>query len=70
MVTNLVNKGTSEQSLIGYDRLLAFARGVTCGVGYDEQIVPDVPVESHDVKLNMVLSPSHTSGRVLASHKE
>ena len=53
-----------------YDRLLAFARGVTCGVGYDEQIVPDVPVESHDVKLNMVLSPSHTSGRVLASHKE
>lgn len=53
-----------------YDRLLAFARGVTCGVGYDEQIVPEVPVESHDVKLNMVLSPSHTSGCVLASHTE
>jgi 5-formyltetrahydrofolate cyclo-ligase len=47
-----------------YDRLLASFRGVACGVGFDGQIVPEVPVESHDVKLNLVLTPSqlHTCG--------
>lgn len=45
-----------------YDRLLPFSRGVTCGVGFDEQIVPDVPVESHDVKLNAVLTPTRAWG--------
>jgi len=50
-----------------YDRLLALVRGVTCGVGYDEQIVPNVPVESHDVKLNVVLTPSRSWERASAS---
>lgn len=43
-----------------FDRLLATVRGVTCGVGYDEQWVSRVPVESHDVQLNWVLTPSRT----------
>ncbi len=43
-----------------FDRLLATVRGVTCGVGYDEQWVSRVPVEPHDVQLNWVLTPSKT----------
>lgn len=41
-----------------YDRLLASFRGVSCGVGFDEQIVPEMPVEPHDVKLSYVATPS------------
>lgn len=41
-----------------YDRLLAVSRAVTCGVGFDEQLVPLVPVEPHDVKLHYVVTPS------------
>lgn len=46
-----------------YDRLLAAVRGATCGVAYDEQIVAAVPVESHDVRLNHILTPTrwHTA---------
>jgi len=40
-----------------YDRLLASFRGVSCGVGFDEQIVPEMPVEPHDVKLSYVATP-------------
>ena len=41
-----------------YDQLLAGVRGTTCGVAYDEQIVREVPVESHDVYLNCILTPT------------
>ncbi len=46
-----------------YDRLLASACGTTCGVAFDEQIVPSVPVAPHDVCLNHILTPSrwHTA---------
>ena len=40
-----------------YDRLLRPGRGVTCGVGADEQRVEDVPMEPHDVRLNRVAMP-------------
>lgn len=40
-----------------YDRLLASFRGVSCGVGFDEQIVPEMPVGPHDVKLSYVATP-------------
>ncbi|MSU36110.1 MAG: 5-formyltetrahydrofolate cyclo-ligase [Pedosphaera sp.] len=43
-----------------FDRLLATVRGVTCGAGYDEQMVSRVPIEPHDVQLNLVLTPSKT----------
>jgi 5-formyltetrahydrofolate cyclo-ligase len=41
-----------------YDRLLATVRGTTCGIAFDEQIVPDIPVEPHDTRLNCLLTPT------------
>jgi 5-formyltetrahydrofolate cyclo-ligase len=41
-----------------YDRLLTAVRGLTCGVAFDEQIVPAVPVEPHDIHLNCILTPT------------
>lgn len=41
-----------------YDRLLAAVRGTTCGVAFDEQLVPEVPVEPHDARLNCLLTPT------------
>jgi 5-formyltetrahydrofolate cyclo-ligase len=41
-----------------YDRLLAIARGVTCGVAFDEQIVEVVPVTPHDVTVDCILTPT------------
>jgi len=41
-----------------YDRLLAEVRGVTCGVGFDEQIIERIPVAPHDVVLNCILTPT------------
>jgi 5-formyltetrahydrofolate cyclo-ligase len=40
-----------------YDRLLLPFRGISCGVGFDFQVVPATPVESHDVKLHLILTP-------------
>jgi len=41
-----------------YDELLASVPGVTCGVAFDCQVTFDVPVESHDVVLNCILTPT------------
>lgn len=41
-----------------YDRLLAQAGGVFCGVAMDWQWLPFVPVEPHDVILDYVATPS------------
>jgi len=41
-----------------YDLLLAAVRGTTCGVTFDEQIVREVPVEPHDIRLNCILTPT------------
>jgi 5-formyltetrahydrofolate cyclo-ligase len=41
-----------------YDRLLAEVRGHKCGVAYDLQIVPSVPVERHDVRVDSILTPT------------
>ncbi len=41
-----------------YDRLLADTHGRTCGVAYDQQIVPAVPVGPHDIHLNCILTPT------------
>lgn len=45
-----------------YDRLLASVVGVTCGVGGDEQLLPEVPVEAHDIRLNLVTVPAGLYG--------
>ncbi|MBR5947912.1 MAG: 5-formyltetrahydrofolate cyclo-ligase [Clostridia bacterium] len=41
-----------------YDRLLKRARCFTIGVGYDFQLIDDLPVEKHDIALDAVLLPS------------
>jgi len=43
-----------------YDRLLAATEAVRIGVGLDEQIVPWLPLEPHDVTLHSIITPSAT----------
>lgn len=39
-----------------FDRLLLGARGVKIGVGYDFQLVREVPAEAHDVRLDFIVT--------------
>ena len=41
-----------------YDRILAAASGVKCGVGYDFQLLATIPTEPHDAQVNFILTPS------------
>jgi 5-formyltetrahydrofolate cyclo-ligase len=41
-----------------YDRLLAEVAGLKCGVGFDCQVTAALPVETHDVRLNCILTPT------------
>lgn len=41
-----------------YDRLLRVIGGVKCGVAYDEQLVPHLPVEPHDYRLDCIVTPT------------
>lgn len=41
-----------------YDQILAVVRGSACGIAFDEQIVPEVPVEPHDMQVNRILTPT------------
>ncbi|HAV60980.1 MAG TPA: 5-formyltetrahydrofolate cyclo-ligase [Verrucomicrobiales bacterium] len=41
-----------------YDRLLVGAAGRLWGVGFDCQLLPELPVETHDVVLNCIVTPS------------
>jgi len=41
-----------------YDRLLVSLRGVKCGVAFDEQVVREVSVEPHDVRLDCLVTPT------------
>ena len=42
-----------------FDRLLSrVPNAISCGVGFDEQVVPTLPVEAHDVALDYLLTPS------------
>jgi 5-formyltetrahydrofolate cyclo-ligase len=41
-----------------YDRLLAGAHGVKCGVAFDEQITNEVPVGKLDVRMDFILTPT------------
>ena len=38
-----------------YDRLLATTKATKVGVGYEFQIVDEIPAEPHDVKMDMVI---------------
>jgi 5-formyltetrahydrofolate cyclo-ligase len=41
-----------------YDRLLAQASGVKCGVALDAQVFERLPSEPHDIAMNFVLTPT------------
>jgi 5-formyltetrahydrofolate cyclo-ligase len=41
-----------------YDRLLAAVAGTKCGVAWDFQVQPQIPAESHDIKLQCILTPT------------
>ncbi|MBR3299060.1 MAG: 5-formyltetrahydrofolate cyclo-ligase [Clostridia bacterium] len=47
-----------------YDRLLERTNAFTVGVGYDFQLVSDIPIEKHDAPLDCVILPSHTLVRL------
>jgi 5-formyltetrahydrofolate cyclo-ligase len=41
-----------------YDRLLTEVRGMKCGVAFDEQVLNEIPKESHDIHMNFILTPT------------
>ncbi len=41
-----------------YDRLLAVGTGCKCGVAFEAQMIPELPMEPHDVRLDLVITPS------------
>ena len=41
-----------------FDRLLAAVPGFKCGVAFDCQVVPELPSELHDVRLDCLLTPT------------
>lgn len=41
-----------------YDRLLANVAGTRCAVAFDQQIVDELPVETHDLGMDYILTPS------------
>jgi 5-formyltetrahydrofolate cyclo-ligase len=41
-----------------YDRILAEASGIKCGVGYDFQLLEKIPAEPHDAKVDFILTPA------------
>ena len=41
-----------------YDRLLAMIAGWKCGIAFDWQVVPHVPVEPHDVRMDYLVTPT------------
>ena len=41
-----------------YDRILKEASGIKCGVGYDFQLLEQIPTEPHDAWVDFMLTPS------------
>lgn len=41
-----------------YDRLLASVTGAKCGVGFEEQLQPGIPLEPHDIILDCLITPA------------
>jgi 5-formyltetrahydrofolate cyclo-ligase len=41
-----------------YDRILAQASGIKCGVGYDFQLLEEIPTEPHDAKVDFMFTPN------------
>jgi 5-formyltetrahydrofolate cyclo-ligase len=41
-----------------YDRLLAVVPGPKCAVAFDQQIVDEIPLEEHDIRMDYILTPT------------
>jgi 5-formyltetrahydrofolate cyclo-ligase len=41
-----------------YDRILAQASGIKCGVGYEFQLREEIPTEAHDAKVDFIFTPN------------
>ena len=41
-----------------YDQLLAVIGGKRCGVAFEEQLVPEIPIEPHDARMDYLLMPT------------
>jgi 5-formyltetrahydrofolate cyclo-ligase len=41
-----------------YDRILAVASGVKCGVAYNFQLLETIPTEAHDAKVDFIFTPA------------
>ena len=41
-----------------YDRILAAASGIKCGVAYDFQLLERIPAEAHDARVNFIFTPT------------
>lgn len=41
-----------------YDRILAVASGVKCGVAYDFQLLEKIPIEPHDARVDFIFTPT------------
>ena len=41
-----------------YDRILAEASGIKCGVAHDFQLLEKIPAEPHDAKVDFIFTPS------------
>jgi 5-formyltetrahydrofolate cyclo-ligase len=50
-----------------YDRILASASGVKCGVGYDFQLLEAIPTEAHDARVNFIFTPTQCRRRLPAA---
>lgn len=42
-----------------YDRYLAGFSGTSCGIAFDAQVVPELPVAAHDVAVRALATPSY-----------
>ena len=43
-----------------YDRLLAGSKATKVGVGYEFQLLGEIPAEPHDIRMDMVITQSAT----------
>lgn len=41
-----------------YDQLLGELRGIRCGVAFDQQVVHELPLASHDIRMDFLVTPT------------
>jgi 5-formyltetrahydrofolate cyclo-ligase len=48
-----------------YDRILAAASGIKCGVAHDFQLLEKIPVEPHDARVDFIFTPNRCVRRTI-----